>query len=68
MIDKEDEEGHINNTNLFNTKSNFDILKNNKDNFAKTNYCFYKNIIALNEIKIFKFDILDNSNRLEKND
>ena len=68
LIDKEDEEGHINNTNLFNTKSNFDILKNNKDNFAKTNYCFYKNIIALNEIKIFKFDILDNSNRLEKND
>ena len=62
LLDTNDEEGHINNTNLFNTKSNFDLLKNNnKDNFSKTNYCFYKSLLKLDEINIFKSDINNDS-------
>ena len=62
LLDTNDEEGHINNTNLFNTKSNFDLLKNNnKDNFSKTNYCFYKSLLKLDEINIFKSDISNDS-------
>ena len=62
LLDTQDEEGHINNTNLFNTKSNFNILKkNNEDNFSKTNYCFYKGLLKLDEIKIYKSDINNDS-------
>ena len=58
VLDTKCEEGHINKTNLFNTKSNFDILKNtNDDAFSKTNYCFYNNLIRLDEIKIYKSEI-----------
>ena len=41
----DDEEGSINKTNLFSTKSNFAIFKNDKDKYlyTNTNYCFYKN-------------------------
>ena len=60
ILDTECEEGHINNTNPFSTKSNFDVLKNtNKNIFSKTNYCFYKNLIRLDEIKIYKSEIND---------
>jgi hypothetical protein len=60
LLDTECEEGHINNTNPFNAKSNFDVLKNaNKNIFSKTNYCFYKNLIRLDEIKIFKSELND---------
>ena len=62
LLDTQDEEGHINNTNLFSTKSNFKILKkNNEDNFSKTNYCFYKSSLELDEIKINKSDINNES-------
>ena len=59
LLDKEDEEGHINNTNLFNTKSNFDLLKNANNDFSKTNYCFYKRGLQQEENKIYK----SNSNK-----
>ena len=59
LLESEDEEGHINKTNLFDTKSNFDLLKNTKNhNFSKTNYCFYKNVLRLEEIKIYKKKII----------
>ena len=67
LLDTYDEEGHINDTNLFNTKSNFDILKKNcENNFSKTNYCFYKGLLKLDEIKNYKSDI--NNVSINKND
>ena len=52
----DDEEGSINKTNLFSTKSNFAIFKNDKDKYlyAETNYYFYKNKNQLEEKNINK--------------
>ena len=69
LLESEDEEGHINKTILFDTKSNFDLLKNTKiHNFSKTNYCFYKNVLRLEEIKIYKNENYTNNNTEIVND
>ena len=65
LLDTESDEGHINNTNFFNTKSNFNLLKNNNNDnsFSKTNYSFYKGFLKIDEINIDKNNINnDNSN------
>ena len=59
LLDTEGDEGHINNTNFFNTKSNFNLLNNNNNDntFSKTNYSFYKGFLKIDEINIYKSDI-----------
>ena len=55
ILDTASEEGHINNTNFLNVKSNFDIFKiENKDFFSNTNYLFRKNLLRLSELNINK--------------
>ena len=53
-----DEEGNINKTNLFRTKSNFAIFRENKVNniMGNTNYFFYKNKTGINDNFIEKND------------
>ena len=63
ILDTESEEGHINNTNLFKAKSNFDIFKIvNKEFFSKTNCLFHKNLLRLSELNINKSKIDYNEN------
>ena len=55
ILNTASEEGHINNTNFLNVKSNFDIFKiENKDFFSNTNYLFRKNLLRLSELNINK--------------
>ena len=63
MLDSEDDEGHINNTNNFKAKSNFSIFKNIKNDFSKTEYCFYKSVLRLDDIKLNEKDN-NNNNRI----
>ena len=67
LLDTEGDEGHINNTNFFNTKSNFNLLKNiNIDNtFSKTNYSFYKGLLKIDEINIDNSNINNDNNNDE---
>ena len=67
ILDTESEEGHINNTNLFKAKSNFDIFKIvNKEFFSKTNCLFHKNLLRLSELNINKSKI-NNDDENDKN-
>ena len=55
-ISNNDEEGNINQTNLFRTKSNLAIFENENFNnlLARTNYDFYKNKNELHKNNIYK--------------
>ena len=55
IISDKDEEGTINKTNLFKTKSNYQIFNNDNGNiFGHTHNYFYRNKSELNEKNIFK--------------
>ena len=43
------------------SKLSTDSLKSKNANFSKTNYCFYKGLLKLDEIKIYKSDINNDS-------
>ena len=62
LLDSEDDEGHINNTNNFKAKSNFSIFKNIKKDFSKTEYYFYKSVLRLDDIKLNEKN--NNNNRI----